>query len=120
AAPILPLWRMLALSNYSRMKPGAEQTARAKETFMRIYKTQKPMTKLLFLFTVGFDKRCYTSLNTVVEHTTPEPSYSYTSKVAAQKGAKKRAKKGKAPVPKSRGQKSAKASKPARDGAHKR
>ncbi|MEG1775959.1 MAG: transglutaminase-like domain-containing protein, partial [Clostridia bacterium] len=120
AAPILPLWRMLALSNYSRMKPGAEQTARAKETFMRIYKTQKPMTKLLFLFTVGFDKRCYTSLNTVVEHTTPEPSYSYTSKVAAQKGAKKRAKKGKAPVPKSRGHKGAKPSKPARDGAHKR
>ncbi|NLV57904.1 MAG: hypothetical protein GXY67_03955 [Clostridiales bacterium] len=66
--PILPLWRAMALSNYSRRMPGKEQTQRALAIFTGIYKKQKPFTKLRFYFTAAFDKTCYTSLDTVLIH----------------------------------------------------
>ena len=87
-APILPLWRMMALSNYSRMKPGADQTARAKETFLRMYKPQRGWVKLRFLARVAFDRGFYGALDTRVEHVEPVRAYAYQFKLKNQSGGK--------------------------------
>lgn len=87
-APVLPLWRMMALSNYSRMKPGAEQTARAKETFLRMYKPQRVFIKLRFMLYAAFGKTCYNCLDTAVEHVEPEKAYSYPIGKTPKKGEK--------------------------------
>ncbi len=91
--PILPLWRMMALSNYSRRQPTQEQTQKAKDTFTKVYKKQRWFTRLRFQLTAAFGKRCYTGLDTVVEHVEPVSNTRLPSKEPA-KGKKR--KKGKA------------------------
>lgn len=64
--PVLPLWRMMALSNYSRKNPPAGQDVRAKEIFLGVYKPLSWLHKLRFMMLAAFDKHCYTALDTVV------------------------------------------------------
>lgn len=70
-APLLPLWRAMALSSYSRRKPSPEQTAKAKETFENIFKAQPLLIKLRFLLSAGFSPRLYSALSTVLVHEEP-------------------------------------------------
>ena len=70
-APILPLWRILALSNYSRMEPAAEQTQRAHDTFQLVYRGSHPLRKLRFLLCAAFDPRFYRALDTPAPHDEP-------------------------------------------------
>ncbi len=65
---ILPLWRMMALSNYSPRQPGKEQADKARNTFALVFKKQKLIPKLRFYFAAAFDKRCYTGLDTKLVH----------------------------------------------------
>ncbi|NLO84352.1 MAG: hypothetical protein GX096_02850 [Clostridiales bacterium] len=95
--PILPLWRMMALSNYSKAQPAAEQTARAKDTFERMYKPQNPLLKLRFMFKVAFGKNSYHGLDTKQEYTKPETQYNYFAQQASKKN--KKSKIGKAQKP---------------------
>lgn len=67
AVPILPLWRIMALSNYSQRQPGKEQTARAEEIFQAVYKAQPLFVKARFQLGVAFSSRYYHSLDTQVE-----------------------------------------------------
>ena len=69
--PILPLWRMMALSNYSARLPGNEQAQKASQIFRKIYKSQRAWAKLRFLCAAAFDKRCYTGLDTALAHVEP-------------------------------------------------
>lgn len=82
-APILPLWRMMALSNYSKVQPGPEQTARARETYLRMYKPQRLSVKIRFMLTAAFGKACYTCLETQVEHVEPPKPFTYQPKSGA-------------------------------------
>ena len=88
--PILPLWRMMALSNYSGRLPGNEQAQRAALIFRKTYKSQKMWTKIRFLFTAAFGNRCYTGLDTVLVHVEPASKF-----CLPEMGGKKGAKKGK-------------------------
>ncbi len=98
AAPLVPLWRAMALSNYSRKAPGKEQTQQAKQTFDTIYKAQPLLIKVRFLLAAAFGNRCYTGLTTVLAHEQPAPKTTLPG--PADKGAKaKGGKKGK-PGPK--------------------
>ncbi|MEG0493145.1 MAG: transglutaminase domain-containing protein [Clostridia bacterium] len=86
--PILPLWRMLALSNYSRMTPGAEQTARARETFLRVYQSQKLLVKLRFMGKVLVGRSCYHALETKLEHVEPAKLFTYQERGEKDKKSK--------------------------------
>lgn len=66
--PIVPLWRTMALSNYSRRLPEEDQVRRAAATFRSIFQKQKPWTKLRFRFAAAFGKTAYTGLHTVLVH----------------------------------------------------
>ncbi|MCI6378288.1 MAG: DUF3488 and transglutaminase-like domain-containing protein [Clostridiales bacterium] len=91
--PVLPLWRMMAMSHYSRVQPGPEHTARARECFWRLYKPQKPLKKLRFMLAAAFGKGCYTCLDTPMAHVEPEKRYTYAfkqEKKGREKGVKKR------------------------------
>ncbi|MEG1195397.1 MAG: transglutaminaseTgpA domain-containing protein [Clostridia bacterium] len=88
--PILPLWRMLALSNYSRMAPGAEQTARARETFLRVYQSQKLLVKLRFMGKVLVGRSCYHALETKLEHVEPAKLFTYQQRGEKDKKSKQR------------------------------
>jgi len=66
--PITPLWRMLALSNYSRMELTAEQTKRARETFQQVFKGSHALRRLRFLLAAAFDPRFYRVLDTPAPH----------------------------------------------------
>jgi hypothetical protein len=70
-APVLPLWRSLALANYSRLKPGEKQLEAAKTTWQALYKPQSLWIKLRFLLKAAFGKNCYRSLETRLEHQEP-------------------------------------------------
>lgn len=87
---VLPLWRIMAMSHYSRVEPGPAETARAKDIFTRLYKPQSPVRKLRFMLTVAFGKNGYTSLDTPLMHEEPKPQYDYASAVAQKKGQKGR------------------------------
>jgi len=63
-APITPLWRMLALSNYSRMEPTAEQAKKAAETFHQVFKGSHVLRRIRFRLRAAFDPRFYHSLET--------------------------------------------------------
>ena len=78
--PVLPLWRMMAMSHYSRVEPGPEHTARARECFWRLYKPQRPLKKLRFMLAAAFGKGCYTCLDTPMAHVEPEKRYTYAFK----------------------------------------
>lgn len=69
--PLTPLWRVLALSNYSRMQPGPAQTERGKDTCRRLFKSLPPLAKLRFLFRAGFGKNVYHALETRLVHVEP-------------------------------------------------
>lgn len=92
---VLPLWRIMAMSHYSRVEPGPAETARAKDVFSRLYKLQSPLRKLRFMFAVAFGKGAYTGLDTPLMHEEPKPQYDYASAVAQKKGKKGRKAKGK-------------------------
>lgn len=89
---ILPLWRMMAVSHYSRRQPGPDETARARDIFNRLYKPQNPLRKLRFLLTAAFGKSCYTSLDTKVVCEEAKPQYDYAAAVAGKKGKKEKKK----------------------------
>ena len=91
---MLPLWRIMAMSHYSRVEPGPAETARARDVFSRLYKPQSPLRKLRFMFAVAFGKGVYTGLDTPLVHEEPRPQYDYASAVSRKKGQK--ARKGKA------------------------
>jgi len=88
-APILPLWRMMALSNYSQSEPGPEQVIRARETFWQMYRKQKLWTKLRFMCWVGFGRRCYQCLDTPVKHEEVTSKYSFADVLLRKQGKKK-------------------------------
>ena len=64
--PIAPLWRSMAMSNYSGRQPGEEHTAKAQQTFAKIYKALPLLTRLQFWFGIAFNPKCYHSLDTVL------------------------------------------------------
>ena len=72
---ITPLWRILSLSNYSRLQPGPQQTEKARETYHAIYQETKPLRKLRFLIALLVSKRFYTALDTALTHEEPKPLY---------------------------------------------
>ena len=69
--PIAPLWRILTLSNYSRMEPTAEQTRRAGETYRQVFRGSHPLRRLRLLLTAAFDPRFYRVLDTPAPHNEP-------------------------------------------------
>ena len=90
---IVPLWRMMAMSNYSRAIPGPEQSARAREVFHKLYAKQKLFTKLRFLSWAAFGKGLYSCLDTQVQHEEIVDQYSYAAVQARKKPKTKKAKK---------------------------
>ncbi|MBE5778965.1 MAG: hypothetical protein E7331_06480 [Clostridiales bacterium] len=84
---ILPLWRSLALSNYSRMKPGEKQVDAARSTWRGLFAPQSIWTKLRFLLKAGFSKNCYRSLDTQLVHQeAPSPFGKYRDSIAKAAG----------------------------------
>ncbi|MFH1879518.1 MAG: transglutaminase-like domain-containing protein, partial [Bacillota bacterium] len=69
---VTPLWRILSLSNYSRLRPGAEQTKKARETYRAIYQETKWLRKLRFLTSLLVSPRFYATLDTVMTHEEPK------------------------------------------------
>lgn len=90
---VLPLWRIMAMSHYSRVEPGPAESARARDIFTRLYKPQSPVRKLRFMFAAAFGKGVYTGLDTPLVHEEPKPQYDYTFAVTQKKGLKARKKK---------------------------
>ena len=89
-SPILPLWRLMAMSNYSPAQPGAEQAAQAKAVFHRLYRSQRLLTRLRFTLWAAFGKGCYTCLDTQVPHEQPVSPYSYAQQVERKNAGKGR------------------------------
>ena len=89
-APIAPLWKMLALSNYSRAEVGAEQVSRARDSFRRLYHKQKPWIRLRFTLWAAFGRGLYASLDTPVKH---EQAATYRLEVKPAKPGKRAKKK---------------------------
>ncbi len=81
-APIQPLWRLMALSNYSPARPGPEQAAQAKKAFHSLYHSQKSLTKLRFTLWAAFGKGLYTCLDTQLKHEEIVSQYSYADRLA--------------------------------------
>lgn len=69
---ITPLWRMMALVDYGGMEAGVKEVERARDIFRRFYKKQSPWRKLRFMLTAALSNRCYTALDTQVEHQEPK------------------------------------------------
>jgi len=89
---ILPLWRMMAMCHYSGAIPGAEHTARARETFRKLYGRQSLFTKLRFMSWAAFGKGCYTCMDVPVKKEEVTSQYSYAA-VQAKKNKGKKASK---------------------------
>lgn len=75
--PIAPLWRMLALSHYSRMEPTAEHTARARETWRLAMRGSHLLRRLRFMLAAAFDQRFYRALDTPAPHDPPVKPLSF-------------------------------------------
>ena len=75
AVPVTPLWRMMALSNYSRLEPTEKLVTQARDIFNALYKPQRLWVKLRFMLAAGFGKRCYHSLDTELIHQEPESPF---------------------------------------------
>ena len=91
-APVSPLWRLMALSNYRPSQPGPEQAAQARSVFRQLYQKQRMITKLRFVLWSAFGKGCYTCLDTQLVHEQPPASLSLVEHIRsknAQKGRKK-------------------------------
>lgn len=91
-ASILPLWRLMAMSNYSRTPVDAAQTSRARDAFMKLWKPQHAFTKLRFMLLAAFGKTCYTALDTQLAHEEPKPKYNYRARL--EEKTKRKARKG--------------------------
>ncbi|MBE5793504.1 MAG: transglutaminase domain-containing protein [Clostridiales bacterium] len=73
--PITPLWRAMALSNYSRRNPTQKLSDQAREIFHSVYQPQPIFVKLRFLLSAAFSKDFYRMLETQVEHVEPKKLY---------------------------------------------
>ena len=89
-AAIQPLWRMMALGNYSPVQPGPEQAAQARNTFHRLYRAQTLLTRVRFTLWAAFGRGLYRCLDTKVIHTPIVSKYSYTELTQEKNGKKKR------------------------------
>ncbi|MBR5546788.1 MAG: transglutaminase domain-containing protein [Clostridia bacterium] len=89
---IAPLWRLMAMSNYSPAQPGPEQTAQAKTVFHRLYRSQRLLTRLRFRLWAAFGKGCYTCLDTQLRHEEIVPKYSYAEQQTRKNAGKKQKK----------------------------
>ena len=67
-APILPLWRAMAMSNYSGRSPSKEQTARARDIFTRNFQPLSIWAKLRFWLRIAVDGKYYRGLDTQLIH----------------------------------------------------
>ena len=85
---VLPLWRIMAMSHYSRVEPGPAEAARARGDLYPALQAAEPLRKLRFMFIAAFGKNAYTGLDTPLVHEEPKPQYDYTSAVAQKKGQK--------------------------------
>lgn len=79
---IVPLWRMMALTNYGGGEPGPQEAAQAREIFTRLYRKQKPFIKARFLLWAAFGQGCYTCLDTPLKHEEPQQPYNYAKRLA--------------------------------------
>ena len=95
---IAPLWRMMALSNYSPAQPGPEQAAQARDIFHRLHRAQNLLTRVRFSLWAAFGKGLYTCLDTQVPHVETISQYSYAEQ-AAHKNAQKKGRKPKQKTP---------------------
>ncbi len=75
--PILPLWSILALSNYSRVAPGPEQVHSAREVFRKGYRGSSVFRRVRFLLAVAFDPRFYRVLDTPAPHDPPKKKLAF-------------------------------------------
>ena len=91
---ITPLWRILSLSNYSRLRPGSEQTRKAKEIYHEIFKETKPLRKLRFVFALLVTHRFYTMLDTALSHEEPKKLYAWNPKALRRRKQTPRQKQG--------------------------
>ncbi len=96
-APITPLWRLLALSNYSRMKPSAEHTQRARDTYRAVFRGSQPLRKLRFLLAAAFDPRFYRALDTPAPHDKPPKPPTFKPKKVTKVSAQAFSRQGAAP-----------------------
>ena len=76
---ITPLWRILSLSNYSRLKPGIEQTRKAREIYHAVYQETKALRKLRFLASMLVSKKFYATLDTLLKHEEPKSIYTWNT-----------------------------------------
>lgn len=91
-AAIAPLWRLMAMSNYSPAQPGPEQTAQAREIFHKLHRSQRFFTRLRFTLWAAFGKGCYTCLDTQLKHEEIASKYSYADQQARKNAGKKQKK----------------------------
>ncbi|MDD3212290.1 MAG: transglutaminase domain-containing protein [Eubacteriales bacterium] len=75
--PIMPLWRILALSNYSRLEPGVEQTQRAREIYRKGCHGTKLSRRIRFRLGAAFNRRFYRVLDTAAPHGKPPEKFSF-------------------------------------------
>jgi len=101
--PLVPLWRAMVLSNYSRKTPAPQLADSARATFRAVYKPQSAWTKLRFLLTAAFSDGFYRMLDTPVEHVEPKRLYELPGKDTGRKkehaAGKRKASCGRRPVP---------------------
>lgn len=76
--PIAPLWRLLALSNYSRMELTQEHVTRARDTYRLVFKGSHLLRRLRFLLAAAFDPRFYRGLDTPAPHDKPPQGPTFT------------------------------------------
>ncbi|MEA5000188.1 MAG: transglutaminase domain-containing protein [Candidatus Limiplasma sp.] len=69
--PIAPLWRLMALGNYSRMPLTPDHTLKARETYHAVFKGSHALRKMRFLLAAAFDPRFYRALETPAPHDKP-------------------------------------------------
>jgi len=73
ATPITPLWRLMALSNYSGREPGDEQAEKAKIIYQDLYKPLSTILKIRFRIFATISAKCYTNLDTALAPAHPVP-----------------------------------------------
>ena len=86
---IMPLWRAMTLSHYSRRKPTQQLTQQAREIFQSLYKPQPIFVKLRFLLAAAFGKNFYRMLETPVVHEEPKKLYQLPVPKEPKKGKQK-------------------------------
>ena len=83
---IMPLWRIMALSNYSRLEPKQEQTRRARDCYRAAYGGANPLRRLRFRLATAFDPRLYRALDTPAPHDKPPTKTPFTAPRASGRG----------------------------------